>query len=691
LETKYQGEYQASFEDKYMKEIIYGKTSFEQASLEFEGSEEAQLIQKKYAKEYGTGYKELQTDVDFWSKKGLKGGVIQTGIGFGQLGLGLFKTPLRTAGTLVGGTYAYKGLALIPKPIVLGATAGLGVYGGAVALDPTKTYAERGSGLVTAVISGAVLGGSAVKYLKSPVTKVVKIKAPKQTLKATSVVGKDLGKKVIFDAQKVSQTGIGGQRTIVTTKGRLLSNRFFRAIGVNKKFTTIDSNAIYRGIPTQQLGTRAYYERFGGLIKVGKQSGYARASKLLQKYGWTQSQARATLRYTAPRVIEQSLVRGDLTIKGGQASGVFTYATKQPVLTVDKTLGIKTRGARPIYRTEIVTRKLIEESGKKIVETQRIGLSGVGDKTGLKKVSDFDIAVSKGLVKTSDLYEAPLRVNTGKVGVNVQVNVKDLYSTQFTKSISTPNKIIWDASKTKLISKIKTLDKGYKVQTPADIDKTPFPKYDQITPKTSNVVNEKVDAVLQSQLKGGIFPPQIKEVGLANLIKVTPQTSVGFANIGNVAILTNILKGKTGLKSDFEFKGQLKTDYNLKNLLKEDLALKTDTKSSLDTKTALKTQLKSLLKNDLGVGLTSPQPTCKTPSIKNPTFQPPILIPFLTARKQRGRKGKKSKGVSEFAYLPDFTSRAIGLDPEVLTQEQANIRVKKILTGLEIRRGVRVR
>jgi len=38
--------------------------------------------------------------------------------------------------------------------------------------------------------------------------------------------------------------------------------------------------------------------------------------------------------------------------------------------------------------------------------------------------------------------------------------------------------------------------------------------------------------------------------------------------------------------------------------------------------------------------------------------------------------------------LPDFTSRAIGLKPDIISGKQAQARIRKILTGMEVRRGV---
>ncbi|MHA2017483.1 MAG: hypothetical protein ACTSXY_04325, partial [Promethearchaeota archaeon] len=49
---------------------------------------------------------------------------------------------------------------------------------------------------------------------------------------------------------------------------------------------------------------------------------------------------------------------------------------------------------------------------------------------------------------------------------------------------------------------------------------------------------------------------------------------------------------------------------------------------------------------------------------------------------------KLSKAVQDLLFLPDFTARAIGLEAEMITEKQARAKLKKILTGLEIRRGL---
>lgn len=74
----------------------------------------------------------------------------------------------------------------------------------------------------------------------------------------------------------------------------------------------------------------------------------------------------------------------------------------------------------------------------------------------------------------------------------------------------------------------------------------------------------------------------------------------------------------------------------------------------------------------------------KTPS----TPSSPIVSFYLSGR--RGRKKKLKDVLYSKAYSPDFTSRIVGLEPVKLTKTNAEKLVKKAMTGLEIRRGVKL-
>jgi len=736
LESKYQTQYQKSFESKYMKDLIYDQTSFEKASEEFKQSEEAKLLQRKYEEEYKEGYKELQTDVPFW--KGTAGGVAQLGLGLGEFGLKTVRSPTRTVVT-AGGVVAGVGLLkAVPTAVSLTATAGLGIYGTYKFVSPKSTYVERGGGLVTALLSFGTLGYAGYKYLKQPVVTTKAIKPPKATLKSSEVIGKDIkmitksGSQNIvkFDTQKLSQTAQAGRRTVVTTKWRALSNKYLKTNLKN----------IYEGVPTQQLGKVTTYTGLRGTYTVREPSAYQKASKLLQDYGWTSSQAKATLRYYAPRVTEQYLDQGLIAIKGNKAIGEFTYLTKRPVLDVDKSLGIKTRGGSTIKDVYRVERKLVDLKGTPAVAEQKTQLSFVLDKSGrIKDLKDFSFSGGYNVGKATDLKKGFEVIKGQDLTILKEAQYRDLYGVSFSRKILPSDNILRiDTSKTKLINKIIDL-RGTQGQKFTGGKKTPFSKTfgtsdkDLVVeilekPKTtpSSNVNKIIDKIddfstptpsqskyygtglyertdvmgglsptqtqsLQQQLKAVSFPDQVKVMNIKNLIKIKQLDTLAGLEVGQLSAL----KVATGLKSDFKLKSDLKAEVQLKNLLKEDVATKSDLKfdTALKTDTVLKSQLKSLL------DLSSPTPPAlrSTPTFrppKIPTVRPPIpkpfVIPFLKGEiSKRSKKGSKAQ--SEYAYLPDFTSRALGLEAETLTEKQAQKRLKKLLTGLEVRRGVVIR
>lgn len=733
LEDKYSGQYQSSFEQKYMKDLIYNQTTFEEASAEFKQSDEAKIIQKKYEEEYKTGYKDLQTDVPFW--RGTLGGVEQTGIGLTKFSVSAFKSPLRTA-TTVGGVYGgVKLLGAIPPVVSYGVTGGLFAYGTYKFVDPESTYIERGGGLVTAVISGATLGYAGYRYAKSPSITTKTIKPPKATLKSSSVIGKDVKvltdqgsvNKVIFENQKLSQVGQAGRRTIVTSKWRAFSN----------KYLGTDFKNIYEGIPSLQPAkyTRLTSVRGTTVVKTAP-SGYEKTLKYLQDYGWTEAQARSTLRYFAPRVTEQYLSKGVLTVKGGKAIGEFEYLTKRPVIDVDKSLGIKTRGASPIKDVYDVERKLVNlKSGGVGVFEQKTRITSILDKYGrVKEFTSGQFSQSFNLGKASDLRKGFEYQKVGGVDVYTEAQYKDLFTVGFERNIFPRDNILRvDASQTQLINKIVDLRAQQGVIKPANIKKTPFSKtfgidnidkFDDVaftggsgkasdykkvidkldtfgskvsTPARSEYYGtglyERTDAVttrnLQQQLKGVVAPEQIRVASIKNLIQIKEINALAGLNVGNLASI----KTATGLKTDIKFKSSLDVKDNIKVDLAEDLAIKSAQDFALKTSPALKSQLKSLLDLGSGVSATPPAQSFRPPKIPNiqpPSIKPPVILPFLKAKVSKRSNANLNKAVYDQAYLPDFTSRALGLAPETVTEKQAKKKLKQLLTGLEIRRGVRI-
>jgi len=102
------------------------------------------------------------------------------------------------------------------------------------------------------------------------------------------------------------------------------------------------------------------------------------------------------------------------------------------------------------------------------------------------------------------------------------------------------------------------------------------------------------------------------------------------------------------------------------------------------------------INKSISSSVTSPyisSPRTKLTPIDSPRTTPFPLLYFRIPRAERKKKKKAKKSrVRELkAYLPDFTSRALGLAPVSLTQKQAKKRLNKMMTGLEIRRSVKLK
>lgn len=98
----------------------------------------------------------------------------------------------------------------------------------------------------------------------------------------------------------------------------------------------------------------------------------------------------------------------------------------------------------------------------------------------------------------------------------------------------------------------------------------------------------------------------------------------------------------------------------------------------------------------------SPSPSISVSPSPSLSISPPISpqLPFFflgfpkTAKrkkKKKVRKMKLKKLLDAKTYVPDFTSRALGLTPKIISQKGVTKLVKQVLTGLEIRRPVVVK
>jgi len=179
----------------------------------------------------------------------------------------------------------------------------------------------------------------------------------------------------------------------------------------------------------------------------------------------------------------------------------------------------------------------------------------------------------------------------------------------------------------------------------------------------------------------------------------TPKTSV-VSKVSQKIVQDVGVASKVGLASVLALQSQLQ----LKSLVQERMDIKTKTlqsnlqvqqqvQSQKQLQKQLQKQIQQLVQSNAMVSssaLARPIPQAKvtvTPKIDVPPFI------WLFLKKQLRKKKGKKRGllVPERAYLPDFTARALGLTPDVLSGKQAKAKIKKILTGLEIRRPVKIR
>lgn len=790
---EYASKYQKEFERQYMQDLIYDEKDFEEASKEFSQSEKAKLLQKEYAEEYGKGYKELQTvtanpfKTAFWKGR-VAGGLAQFGLTTADLGLTVVENPLNLAvatGAIYGGTAV---LGAVPPAVTNVALGGLGAYGTYKFLDPESTYIEAGAGLATATLSFGSLGRSAIRYARSPDVKFKKIKAPKGDFKASQVIGKDVkvikpdgtvSNKVLFPKQKLSQIGQAGQRTVVSTKWRTALNKFNKKFNIRIRAEKIGGTGlgtrvriskvapsqkevfknIYEGIPTRQLGKKVVYQGLRGDVVTKTKSGYEKASDLLKKYGWSDAEVKATLRYYAPRVTEQYLTRGELLVKGQRAFGGFEVTTNRPVIEIDKQLGIKTRGGGTTKDYSIVNRQLLRDAGgNKYIFEKVVGKTYGVDLKGIKTFKSVRQEFNLGVAKASKTYEglAPLKLDKSyqlykKVSYkNLEVTSRKLLegrgyygrTGRFNVDIDAVPQAV-KKSETILIDKIVDLQKGSGWIKPAQIKKTPFSKtfgsdIDDIVQKITkrsppatdiNKVASKIETdfgvvkpfdtgfkesqysgmglyeqsfaqgspaqtqiqrqLYQQQLK---FAPAIKDIGaikIKDMINIKKLDYLGQLKMGTIGATIGL---KTLLKSNMELKENLIIENLIKQNLKYDMGVKSGQIIQVKTSPMLKSEIKTILSP------TPIMPSLKVPTgfkqpkppIRKPPIPKPIILPYLKG--QISKKASKKIDFSEFdkAYLPDFTSRALGLTEDIGEKDLMK-KIGKIQTGLEIRRGVKIK
>jgi hypothetical protein len=731
-----QSEYQSRFESKYYNKIASGETTFETASAEFEKSTEAKQLKKNYEIAYTNEELKLKQNAGFGRKA--VGFLGYGGLELSQKVLGL--TPTGAKEVVVTGALAYGGynlLTKIPASVIYGSSAVSGGVGTYQALNPLSSFEKASMGTTSAVLSAGILSYGAYKYLRSPVVDRVKIPFNKN-IKADAVgdlkinynikYGDDLTKaqKVAYNSQKLGYQSFAGYRSVVTTKGRFLTNKL-----LNFKMTGLKVGNLYDGIPIDKVG-------------------YAKSFKRLTDYGYTTSQAKGVLRYSAPQLINTKLLQGEVYVNLNKqtAVGRFKYETTKPVVSVNKELGINTRGGRTITDNYIVQRELSSEIrtiDKNVVNydivKERITRIRSPSPLGKSKTEFYQ----KSYVASSDLKDLFLKVdiqgldygvtksyilpykfqNLGQVykqqqilpykrkitagtdrsiirEINVEekdINIFKITKTPVQKAIKT--RIIQNMNSQELKQMIKDVQDIYKTPKPYKWSSSPKPtpspspvfKEGSVNIEVKNAVSQYAGTGLYERtesfgaLRSAYIPPAIKtDIKSAILLREFSGVNVGMKSISAMDSLFG-LKTISATKSNLQLKASLKENLQIREI--EKLNLKQEL--SLRQVTGLKSSMR--LANSLDLAL-------KTPNInilKTPTYRPPKVnaTPFFFTdnkkREARLKKQLKKKVSVNFALLPDFTARSVGLGSEEYSIKDIEKQLLKVQTGGEIRTGGRIK
>lgn len=423
--------------------------------------------------------------------------------------------------TVLGGTLLtlglLKGARAYNKPIVVKTEEGL--------ILTTRGERFFGGKVRTSFTRGDNFFKSKVKLEYVPKTtlaegdiliKEIKIKEPKTTLESSDIIGKDYkvsgGGKVkefvLFPEQKFYQTSIGGRRVeVIIPKGR--QDFLGKRISIGREgvsFLPPKTETIYKGIPYGKLGRQAR----------------ERALKLIEKKGFSREGISQILKYTQPKVVEQSLKKGKIKIKGKKAKGEFEYFTSQPILIIDETLGIKTRGKKDVRNLYELDRKAINKEGRNVVLQVKSEVEQVLGKGG-EILDTTKSELSKGFLIGKEFGKGKgyLPFKDGGIVEFKPTTMKKISGTSFeTPIIPKRNELNIDTGTTILFEKKINLDTGF---TPKKVSK-----------KSSRQSLEKLSALKEpiQVRKPVIKTPKIKTKSFQETIEEAIPTESIWAGTG---------------------------------------------------------------------------------------------------------------------------------------------------------------
>lgn len=698
---KYEGLFQSAFESKYKEGIEKGEITFEEAQTEFLQSEEAIRINEEYNKEIA----ERRSDRLITTKiKDVEGYKIY-GLSIAKMGINLLPTTYKGAVvTSIGAVLGYKSLKLIPSAVVTGSLIGSTAYGTYKITSPTSTPEDVAGGVITVGISGTILGVKGVKYLRKPTIRTEQIRVSKALTEAdkqASVIAKRkipvldqkgnvIGTKRVYETSKLDEVVIQGRRTVISTKWRDI-------LGVKP---------IYQGIP------------------YSDPTGRAKALKILVKRGGlTTAQAEQTLRLYKPRAYilttegQTTLVSTDknafATFKGTQtikpSIRYYPELDLKSVTGAVKTVKISaTRTAIKDIGKDLLIRENIQIGNKLFETTRQIRITasaklGAGQLTKLKSrgfIKGLNFNDLKKYVRSNTLvldYPDELLMTDTRYATAKELRSLTQPLIRY-RSLPQPVTLNFSEKELKFARSLerKQAIKRFIKDTRATFvpSQTPIPEIRQLAIENLQATAQPQNLILDTKLKTQLLSFQPATVTPTPSLLTIPNISTSVSNALSLGSALNIAQTQRPA-----IKNLTKLKLNVKNLLGTESKLKEETKLKEQLKTIQIQQPRSLLGTPQLSKLLSPTidiaipqlPTTTTPvtPLLKPITSPSIAVDFDPTRSMKGLKQKRLTQQVKY-YLPDFTSRALGLTPEKITEKQAQKKLNQILTGLEIRRGVKL-
>jgi len=726
------------YRSKFGVDAFFKQSDEEQTELAFgkyKETDEYKAYSKQYQKDYDKDFTKLKQDVPYLTK--LEGvvpdvkklvadnvsmaeksrilqvssaGVKYVGLGVEQSALKVFQSPVNIA--LVGGA-VYTGSVVLKSvpalPVVLDTT--LILKGASDTFSPSSSFEKRASGSVMLGLGATSLslkGIHGIKSLNKSIFRQEVVKAPYPSKLSTDIIGVDKGGVIKYGKQERLYLSTAGRKTVVTTKWRDM-------LGFDP--------SIYRGIPTKQLGKTYVYESLRSTTTIKTPSGYEKAFKILvESMGKTTAEARDILRYTAPKVKVQSLISATAGVKDGVININALSKIEQPVINFND---IKTRGAKTVYSAQTIQRPVIIIDGKEVVLQKSQLLSATRTKAGMKAILRGDM----GVVRGGSFGEQELIIKGQKA---LMEKIRSFSATKRTFPIKS-NIINIDGNQAIILKNVLQETQKSNLLLPAQITKTPFSKTfgsfgskaeikkligaldKKIGTGMPQIISTKTGTGTQQIFAGkeALTTKEVLNMGfdlpsvnvqsvsvIKDLINIGDLTKMGVGvDLGSSVISASALSQGNVFAQRNTPKPLFKTSTALRDLLKDDEVLKNLTDSTYKQTSVNKSITKTVSINKLINQLISvPSIPSTTPVFRQPVFRvppppkiPTIAIPFLLGKPRKTTSTKQTKQIKQLLFLPDFTSRALGLPAQTITEKQAQAKLKKILTGLEIRRGVKVK